>query len=239
MARESAAAMAPDRGVLDSEPLAQPERLREVARGHLDVVAAGAQVRDHGSHHEHVRGVRQVDPDPHPALGRDVNPNSGAIARSATAPLPCPPCCSCYASVTDSLVNLATHIIRDLGLAGVALLTLTSGVIGMPGTEPTMLFAGFNVFQGHLSLFGIIVFGVLGDMIGASIAYAIGYFGPPRAGRAPRQQAAHPHQRARARPSLVRALRRPGDRRLAAASRSCARCSRTRPAWPGCRTCAS
>jgi len=81
------------------------------------------------------------------------------------------------ASVTDSLVTLATHIIRDLGLAGVTLLTLTSGVVGAPGSEPTMLFAGFNVSEGHLSLFGIIVFGVLGDMIGASIAYAIGYWG--------------------------------------------------------------
>lgn len=81
------------------------------------------------------------------------------------------------ASVTDSLVTLATHIIRDLGLAGVSLLTLTSGVIGMPGSEPTMLFAGFNVSEGHLSIVTIIVFGVLGDMIGASIAYAIGYWG--------------------------------------------------------------
>ncbi len=82
-----------------------------------------------------------------------------------------------YASVTDSLVTLATHIIRDLGLAGVALLTMTSGVIGAPGSEPTMLFAGFNVSEGHLSLFGIIVAGVFGDMLGASIAYAIGYWG--------------------------------------------------------------
>ena len=81
------------------------------------------------------------------------------------------------ASVTDSLVTLATHIIRDLGLAGVALLTLTSGVVGVPGSEPTMLFAGFNVFEGHLSLFGIVLFGVIGDMLGASIAYAIGYYG--------------------------------------------------------------
>jgi membrane protein DedA with SNARE-associated domain len=80
-------------------------------------------------------------------------------------------------SVTDSLVTLATHIIRDLGLAGVSVMTLTSGVIGVPGSEPTMLFAGFNVFERHLTLFGIIVFGVLGDMIGASIAYAIGYWG--------------------------------------------------------------
>lgn len=82
-----------------------------------------------------------------------------------------------YASVTDALVTLATHIIRDLGLAGVSLLTLTSGVIGAPGTEPTMLFAGFNVFQRHLTLIGIIVFGVFGDVLGASIAYGIGYFG--------------------------------------------------------------
>jgi membrane protein DedA with SNARE-associated domain len=81
------------------------------------------------------------------------------------------------ASVTDSLVTLATHIIRDLGLAGVALLTMTSGVIGLPGSEPTMLFAGFNASEGHLSLIAIIVFGVLGDMLGASIAYAIGYWG--------------------------------------------------------------
>lgn len=81
------------------------------------------------------------------------------------------------ASVTDSLVTLATHIIRDVGLAGVAIMNLTSGVIGVPGTEPTMLFAGFDVYQGNLSLFGILVFGVLGDMVGASIAYGIGYWG--------------------------------------------------------------
>ncbi|MBV8713126.1 MAG: DedA family protein [Solirubrobacterales bacterium] len=81
------------------------------------------------------------------------------------------------ASVTDSFVTLATHIIRDVGLVGVAIMTLTSGVIGVPGSEPTMLFAGFDVYQGNLSLIGIIVFGVLGDMLGASIAYAIGYWG--------------------------------------------------------------
>jgi membrane protein DedA with SNARE-associated domain len=81
------------------------------------------------------------------------------------------------ASVTDSLVTFATHIIRDLGLAGVALLTASSGVVGIPGTEPTMLFAGFNVFDGRLTLLGIIAFGVIGDVLGASIGYGIGYFG--------------------------------------------------------------
>jgi membrane protein DedA with SNARE-associated domain len=92
-------------------------------------------------------------------------------------PLRLPAVLLALSSVTDSLVTLATHIIRDLGLAGVSLLTLTSGLVGAPGSEPTMLFAGFNVSEGHLSMLGIIVFGVLGDMVGASIAYAIGYWG--------------------------------------------------------------
>ncbi|HWF53383.1 MAG TPA: DedA family protein [Solirubrobacteraceae bacterium] len=81
------------------------------------------------------------------------------------------------ASATDALVTVATHIIRDLGLGGVALLTGSSAVIVVPGTEPTMLFAGFNVYQHHLTLLGIICFGLLGDLVGASIAYAIGYYG--------------------------------------------------------------
>jgi len=81
-----------------------------------------------------------------------------------------------HASLTEPLVRLATNLIADLGLAGVAMLTLTSGVIGVPGTEPTMLFAGFDVFRGNLTLPGIIVAGVVGDIAGASIAYGIGYF---------------------------------------------------------------
>ena len=81
------------------------------------------------------------------------------------------------ASVTNVLVTIATHVIRDLGLAGVTMLIMLSGVIGLPGTELPMLFAGFNVFQHHLTLPGIIVAGVLGDTLGASIAYAIGYYG--------------------------------------------------------------
>jgi membrane protein DedA with SNARE-associated domain len=82
-----------------------------------------------------------------------------------------------FGSFTEPLVSLATHLIASLGLGGVALLTLSTGVVGLPGTEPTMLFAGFDVFQGNLTLLGIIVAGVAGDMAGASIAYAIGYYG--------------------------------------------------------------
>jgi membrane protein DedA with SNARE-associated domain len=81
------------------------------------------------------------------------------------------------ASLTGPLVTLATNLISSIGLLGVGLLTLTSGVIGLPGTEPTMLFAGFSVFEHHLTLVGIIVAGVVGDVVGATIAYSIGFFG--------------------------------------------------------------
>ncbi len=81
------------------------------------------------------------------------------------------------ASLTGPLVTFATHVIDTLGLAGVLVMTDTSGVIGVPGTEPTMLFAGFDVYRGHQSLIGIIVAGVIGDMLGATIAYLIGYWG--------------------------------------------------------------
>jgi len=74
-------------------------------------------------------------------------------------------------------VTFATNVIDSLGLAGVAVMTMSSGVIGVPGTEPTMLFAGFDVHMGHQTLVGIIVAGVVGDMLGATIAYSIGYFG--------------------------------------------------------------
>lgn len=88
-----------------------------------------------------------------------------------------PPLLLTFASLTEPLVRFATHLIADLGYAGVFLLTTMTSVVGLPGTEPTMLFAGFDVYQGNLTLVGIIVAGVAGDMAGASIAYAIGYFG--------------------------------------------------------------
>src|SRR5579859_7021484 len=80
-------------------------------------------------------------------------------------------------SVTGSLVTFATHAIARLGLAGVGLLMLSTGVIFLPGTEPTMLFAGFDVYQHTLSLAGVIVAGLIGDIAGALIAYGIARYG--------------------------------------------------------------
>ncbi len=80
-------------------------------------------------------------------------------------------------SVTGSLVTFATHAIGKLGLAAVGLLMFSTGVVFLPGTEVTMLFAGFDVSNHTLSLLGVILVGYAGDLLGALVAYAIGYFG--------------------------------------------------------------
>ena len=81
------------------------------------------------------------------------------------------------ASVTNALVNVATTIINDLGYPGIFLL-LVAGSSGIPvSSEAVMLFAGFDAYRGHFTLLAVIVVGVLGDLVGATLAYAIGYFG--------------------------------------------------------------
>jgi membrane protein DedA with SNARE-associated domain len=81
------------------------------------------------------------------------------------------------AAVTDKLVDFAVNVVGDLGLAGVfVLMLLESACIPVP-SEATMLFAGFNVDNGHYSLFAAVAFGVLGNLVGSWIAYAVGYYG--------------------------------------------------------------
>jgi membrane protein DedA with SNARE-associated domain len=80
------------------------------------------------------------------------------------------------AAISGILVTVATHVIRSLGYAGLGLLVGMSAVIALPGTELPTLFAGFNVYQHHLMLIGVIVAGVLGDVIGGCVAYAIGRY---------------------------------------------------------------
>jgi membrane protein DedA with SNARE-associated domain len=85
------------------------------------------------------------------------------------------------ASVTDKvvepIVDVATEFIGSAGYAAVFLLmTLESACIPIP-SEAIMLFAGFSVSKGELTLFGIVAAGVLGNLAGSWIAYAVGYYG--------------------------------------------------------------
>jgi membrane protein DedA with SNARE-associated domain len=81
------------------------------------------------------------------------------------------------ASITDKLVEFATDVVGDLGLAGIALLmTPESACIPIP-SEATMLFAGFNVSEGKYTLFEAVLVGSVANLVGSWIAYAVGYFG--------------------------------------------------------------
>jgi membrane protein DedA with SNARE-associated domain len=81
------------------------------------------------------------------------------------------------ADVLEPLVNAATDIVNSLGLAGVfVLMVLESACVPIP-SEATMLFAGFNVSQGDMTLVGIVAAGVAGNLVGSWIAYAAGYYG--------------------------------------------------------------
>src|SRR5579884_4286623 len=89
------------------------------------------------------------------------------------------------ASVTEGLVNTAWHFVRDAGLPAVFVLMLAESACVPIPSEATMLFAGFAVADPghssshhHLTLLGIVVAGVLGNLIGSWIAYWVG-----RAGR--------------------------------------------------------
>ena len=69
------------------------------------------------------------------------------------------------------------NVVGDLGLAGIfVLMLLESACIPVP-SEATMLFAGFNVAEGKYSLFAAVAVGVVANVIGSWIAYALGYYG--------------------------------------------------------------
>ncbi len=81
------------------------------------------------------------------------------------------------ASITDPLVEFATNVVAELGLAGIFVLMLVeSACIPVP-SEATMLFAGFNVSEGEYSLFAVTMAGSVANLVGSWIAYAVGYFG--------------------------------------------------------------
>ncbi len=86
-----------------------------------------------------------------------------------------------YASVTDffldPIVNWGTDFISATGLPAVfVLMALESACLPVP-SEAIMLFAGSSVAAGELTLFGVVAAGVLGNLVGSWIAYAVGYYG--------------------------------------------------------------
>jgi membrane protein DedA with SNARE-associated domain len=79
--------------------------------------------------------------------------------------------------IVDPLVDFCVDLIGEIGYAGIfVLMLLESACIPIP-SEATMLFAGFKVDEGDLTLFGIVAAGVIGNLVGSWVAYAAGYYG--------------------------------------------------------------
>ncbi len=85
------------------------------------------------------------------------------------------------ASISETLVNETSHLVRDGGLTGIfVLMAVASACIPVP-SEAVMLFAGFAVADPgqsashhHLTLLGVVLAGLVGTMVGSWVAYAVG-----------------------------------------------------------------
>ncbi|MFA4844566.1 MAG: DedA family protein [Candidatus Margulisiibacteriota bacterium] len=81
------------------------------------------------------------------------------------------------AQLIDLIVVFVTGTISAVGYLGVlVLMTLESACIPIP-SEIIMPFSGFLASTGKLSIWGITLAGAFGNLIGAVITYAIGYYG--------------------------------------------------------------
>ena len=82
-----------------------------------------------------------------------------------------------FASVTDffldPIVNAGTDFIGTTGLPAVFILMLLESACLPVPSEAIMLFAGSSVAAGDLTLFGVVAAGVLGNLVGSWIAYAV------------------------------------------------------------------
>lgn len=76
----------------------------------------------------------------------------------------------------SSLSGIVIHLIHSAGYAGVfILMMLNSALVPIP-SEVTMPFAGYLTQTGALFFPFVVLSGAIGDLAGALIGYAIGYF---------------------------------------------------------------
>lgn len=80
-------------------------------------------------------------------------------------------------SIIDYVSQIAINLIEYLGYWGVFLgMTIESACIPLP-SEVIMPFAGFAVWDGKMTFLGIVIAGVLGNLVGSWIAYFVGLKG--------------------------------------------------------------
>ena len=81
------------------------------------------------------------------------------------------------ASLTGPIVDFATNVIGDLGVAGIFVLMLLDSACIPTSSEAIMLFAGFKVADGRFTMLEVVLAGAAGNVVGSWVAYGVGYFG--------------------------------------------------------------
>ncbi len=82
-----------------------------------------------------------------------------------------------FSQIINYLTQFIVHTISTLGYPGVAvLMAIESAAIPLP-SEIIMPFAGFLVWQGSFSLFGVALAGALGSVVGSMFTYFLGMYG--------------------------------------------------------------
>jgi len=80
-------------------------------------------------------------------------------------------------SILDTVSQIAIQLIEYFGYWGVFIgMTIESACIPLP-SEVIMPFAGYAVWDGKMTFLGIVIAGVLGNLLGSWIAYFIGSIG--------------------------------------------------------------
>lgn len=78
------------------------------------------------------------------------------------------------AELADALRQLIEQIILTFGYPGVAVVMFLENIFPPVPSEMLMVFTGFLVSEGRLSLSGVIVSGMIGMMTGAVVVYYVG-----------------------------------------------------------------
>lgn len=83
-------------------------------------------------------------------------------------------------SLLHQLGSMAIDWINSIGYWGIFLgMVLESACIPIP-SEVIMPFGGYLVSTGHLNIWGVIIIGTIGNIVGSLIAYAVGHWGGKR-----------------------------------------------------------
>ena len=79
--------------------------------------------------------------------------------------------------ILTTIASLITTIITTLDYPGIILITIIENVFPPIPSEAVLPFAGYLAARGNFCLFGVVLSGTLGSVLGALILYAFGYYG--------------------------------------------------------------